>query len=163
TPDYYDAAVFIRDHPELFKPKKGVKGPTSQPDTLLKSETKEEDEDDMDSNGSSHSTPNSTSKYSHSRSPSSAYTPSVGSCPSSTLSPNMEHTFHNPQSLGTMAPYAIGASSALHYASAQSTFPQPEALGSNNKAYISMVAGQPVRGSWDFSGVGCSNHASNAG
>ncbi|KAL9036607.1 MAG: hypothetical protein Q9180_004209 [Flavoplaca navasiana] len=163
TPDYYDAAVFIRDHPELFKPQKSVKGPTSQPNNLLKSETKEEDEDDVESNGSSHSTPNSTSKSLHSRSPSSAYTPSVGSCPSSTLSPNMEHTFHNPQSLGTMAPYPIGASSALHYASAQSTFPRPEALGSNHKAYISMVAGQPVRGSWDFSGVGFSNHATNAG
>ncbi|KAL8889999.1 MAG: hypothetical protein Q9192_005935 [Flavoplaca navasiana] len=163
TPDYYDAAVFIRDHPELFKPQKSVKGPTSQPNNLLKSETKEEDEDDVDSNGSSHSTPNSTSKSLHSRSPSSAYTPSVGSCPSSTLSPNMEHTFHNSQSLGTMAPYPIGASSALHYASAQSTFPRPEALGSNHKAYISMVAGQPVRGSWDFSGVGFGNHATDAG
>ncbi|KAL8993819.1 MAG: hypothetical protein Q9169_006063 [Polycauliona sp. 2 TL-2023] len=132
-----------------------ARAPTSQPKGLLKSESKPESGDDIDSKESPPHRPHSTSNSAHSRSQSSAYSTSGPSCASSITSPNMEPTVHGSQPSGTAAHYDFGpAPDPVEYASALYPYSRPDLPST----HVSMVAGHPVRGSWDFSGVGATNH-----
>ncbi|KAL8675440.1 MAG: hypothetical protein Q9168_000141 [Polycauliona sp. 1 TL-2023] len=181
TPDYWGATEFLRANAKLSK---GARAPTSQPQGLLKGGGKAESEDDMETNESPPHRPHSTCNSAHSRSQSSAYSTSGLSCASSTTSPNLEHTVRGPQSSaystsglscassttspniehtirgpqpsGTSVPYTfLTVPDQVEYASSLYSYPQPDVPST----HVSMVAGHPVRGSWDFSALGTTpNH-----
>lgn len=134
---------------------KRVSGSTSKPKSLLKGEKKDVNKDDIDSNASCSPTPQSTANSTPSRSHSSAYSPSGPSCASSITSPNIQGS----QLSETMARHNIGPTSdPLQYASTLYSYSRPDTLGTHPMTHISMAAGLPVRGSWDFSGVGSTDH-----
>ncbi|KAL8756472.1 MAG: hypothetical protein Q9199_002915 [Rusavskia elegans] len=152
SPDYWGAAAFVRDNPKLMQ---SVNGSASKPKSLLKGEKKDVNKDDIDSNASCSPTPQSTANSTPSPSQSSAYSPSGPSCASSITSPNIQGS----QLSETMARHNIGPTSdPLQYASTLYPYSRPDALGTQPMTHISMAAGLPVRGSWDFSGMGQTNH-----
>ncbi|KAL8912102.1 MAG: hypothetical protein Q9171_002818 [Xanthocarpia ochracea] len=141
SPDYYGATDYLHPDP----------GPTSQPKTLLKNEMT----DDANSNESNPPSPHSTSNSTHSRSQSSTCSASGTSWASPTTSPNSPHTVCGSQTSEPMPPYFMGAAAGpIEYASPMCSYLQTGALGDGLATHVSMAAGYPVRGSWDFSGVG---------
>ncbi|KAL8929985.1 MAG: hypothetical protein Q9172_000217 [Xanthocarpia lactea] len=148
SPDYYGASDYLHSDPKSFKT---VPGPTSQPKTLLKNEMT----DDANSTESNPPSPRSTTNSTHSRSQSSTCSASGTSWASPTTSPNSPHTVCGSQTSEPMAPYFMGAASGpIEYASTMCSYSQAGALGDDLATHVSMAAGYPVRGSWNFSGVG---------
>lgn len=142
---------------------KTVNDSISKPKPLLKSEQKALDKDDIDSHASySPTPPDSTATSTPSRSHSSAYSASGPSCASSIPSPNLEHTFYASQfTNNTMVQHhqMIGPTSdPLPYAPTVYTPSRPDVLGPQPSAPVAMVAGLPVRGSWDFAGAALATH-----
>ncbi|KAI4245201.1 MAG: hypothetical protein L6R40_002558 [Gallowayella cf. fulva] len=140
---------FIEDH------RSGAFGPTSQPHNLLPERESQENNDGKEYYSPS---PHSASYPVHSYSHSSAHSTSGASFASPTASPNVPPAVYTQHWTNTLPVHTHATvPGPVNYDTSVHSYPQSDAIGSQNPNYITMAAGQPVRGSWNFSGLGTRN------